>query len=89
MCRGRIFNIKAVADECKGLDYSALSQVHLAQYYNELVIQLNLAQRNYDVRIAEEILLNYTQAALDNEKDVIKTLNESVLPALEFLVSCK
>ncbi|XP_065906017.1 uncharacterized protein [Dysidea avara] len=86
ICRGRIFNGEAVVDTCKGRGHSTLSRAHLIKYYNELVIQLKLAEQNYNVSIAKEIKQNYTKAALDNEAVVIKILNESILPALEFML---
>jgi len=87
VCRGRIFNSKAVEDTCKGQGHSTLSRTHLIEYYNELVIQLKLAEHIYNTSIATEMEEQYTKAALDNEAVVIKLLNESILPALEFMVS--
>jgi len=87
VCRGRVFNSKAVGDTCKGQGHSTLSRTHLTEYYNELVIQLKLAEHIYNASIATEIEEEYTKAALDNETVVIKLLNESILPALEFMVS--
>ena len=87
VCRGRVFNSKAVGDTCKGQDLFTLSRTHLTEYYNELVIQLKLAEHIYNASITTEIEEEHTKAALDNEAVVIKLLNESILPALEFMVS--
>ena len=65
------------------------SQTHLTEYYNEFVLQLKLAEYNYNETISMEIKDNYTTEALDNEEIVIKILKESILPALEFMASCK
>ncbi|XP_065906121.1 uncharacterized protein [Dysidea avara] len=86
VCRGRIFNSGAVADACKGRGHSTLSRAYLTEYYNEFVIQLKLAEYNYKASIATEIKENYMTAALDSEAVVIKLLNESILPALEFML---
>jgi len=88
VCRGRIFNSKAVSDACTDLDGS-FSRLYLTEYYNELVIQLKLAEYNYNESVNTEIKDNYTEVALENETAIIKMLNESILPALEFMVSCK
>ena len=88
VCRGRVFNSKAVAEACKGQGHFTLSPTHLTEYYNEFVIQLKLAEYNYNETISMEIKENYMTAALNNEEIVIKILNESILPALEFMVSC-
>jgi len=87
VCRGRIFNSKAVYDVCEGQSGSVLSLEHLTEYYNELVIQLRLAEYNHNESIEMEVTENFTKAALDDEEAIIKILNESILPALEFMVS--
>ena len=87
VCRGPIFNSKAVYDVCEGQSGSILSLEHLTEYYNELVIQLRLAEYNHNESIEMEVTENFTKAALDDEEAIIKILNESILPALEFMVS--
>ena len=74
-------------DVCEGQSGSILSLEHLTEYYNELVIQLRLAEYNHNESIAIEVTENFTKAALDDEEAIIKILNESILPALEFMVS--
>jgi len=89
VCRGRVFNSKAVGDICKGQGHSTLSRAYLTEYFNELVIQLKLAEYNLNQTIAMEVKESYRKAALDNEAFIIKIMNENILPALEFMVSSK
>ena len=84
MCRGRVFNVK-VADSCKGPRTLTYSQ--LTSYYNELVIQLRLAEHNLNVTIDLEVKEEHLNEAVEVEKRIIKVLNESILPVLEAIVS--
>ena len=59
----------------------------LAIYYNELVIQLRLAQYNLNDSIALEVKEEKLSYAFRREEQIIKLLNESILPALETTVS--
>lgn len=52
----------------------------LVNFYNELVIQLRLAQHNLNTTIVKEEYLS-------EQLKVIKLLRESILPALETTVS--
>lgn len=77
-------------DESSKLTYSLLTD-----YYNELVLQLKLAEHNFkvaiDLEIEEAIDLEIEEVnrseSLAKEHEIIKLLNESILPALEFTVS--
>ena len=87
MCRGRVFNINAHKDSCKSNSNANLTYSQLTNYYNELVIQLRLAQYNLNVSIALEVKEEKLSYALKREEQIIKLLNESILPALETTVS--
>ena len=86
MCGGRVFNVKAAKESCKDKDYK-LTYSQLTNYYNELVVQLRLAEYNLNVTIALEVKAEHLSEAIKNEKRIIKLLNESILPALEATVS--
>ena len=88
VCKNGVFNVKAVEDSCK--DHSrnfVLTYSQLTSYYNELVIQLRLAEHNLNVTIDLEVKEEHLNKALKIEKRIIKLLNESILPALETTVS--
>ena len=74
-------------DSCKDNDNTTLTYSQLINYYNELVIQLRLAQYNLNVSIALEVKEEKLSYALKREEQIIKLLNESILPALETTVS--
>ena len=87
VCRGRVFNVKAAVahDSCK--NHGTLTYSQLTSYYNELVIQLRLAEYNLNVTIDLEVKEEHLNKALEAEKIIIKLLNESILPVLEAIVS--
>ena len=64
-----------------------LTYSQLANYYNELVIHLRLAQYNLNVSISLEVKEESLSEAMREEEQIIKLLNESILPALETTVS--
>ena len=64
-----------------------LTSSDLIKYYNELVLQLKLAENNFDIAINDEVKNDSRTRALKNQKQIIRLLNESILPALEFTVS--
>ena len=74
-------------DSCKDNDNTTLTYSQLINYYDELVIQLRLAQYNLNVSIALEVKEEKLSYALKREEQIIKLLNESILPALETTVS--
>ena len=84
-----MFNVKAAEDSCKdpnGKDIT-LTYSQLTNYYNELVIQLKLAEHNLNVTIDLEVKEEHLNNTLESEKKIIKLLNESILPVLEATVS--
>ena len=87
MCRGRVFKVNPSKDSCKSHSNPTLTYSQLTNYYNELVIQLRLAQYNLNVSIALEVKEEKINDALKREEEIIKLLNESILPAIETTVS--
>jgi len=65
---------------------TALKYGHLAKYYNELVLQLKLAEMivNESSLIAREVVEAERAEVLDIERNIIRLLNETVLPVLEY-----
>lgn len=86
MCEDQVFNIKTIKDSCKGHDNTSLTYSQLANYYNELVIQLRLAEHNLNVTIPLEVKEEHLSDATERQEQIIKLLNESILPALETMV---
>ena len=80
-CSGLMFTNNSVS--CK----SNLTYCQLADYYNELVLQLKLAEHNLNTAIKLEIKETNRTESFQKEEKIIKLLNESILPALEFTVS--
>ena len=86
--KGGIVNVKTVEDSCKPDHQNfTLTYSQLTNYYNELVIQLRLAEHNLHVTINLEVKEEHLNDALESEKRIIKLLNESILPVLEATVS--
>ena len=73
--------------KCKDSRSSNLTYSELSNYYNKLVLQLKLAEYNFNTAIDVEIKDNYRNESLKKQKQIIRLLNESILPALEFTVS--
>ena len=66
---------------------SSLTYSQLTNYYNEFVLQLKLAEHNLEVAIDLEIQESKRSNSIEKERNIIKSLNETILPALEFTVS--
>ena len=64
-----------------------LTYSQLTNYYNEFVLQLKLAEHNLEVAIDLEIQESKRSDSMEKERNIIKSLNETILPALEFTVS--
>ena len=64
-----------------------LTYFQLTNYYNEFVPQLKLAEHNLEVAIDLEIQESKRNDSMEKERNIIKSLNETILPALEFTVS--
>ena len=82
-----MFNSNAKKESCKGDSNGNMTYSQLTNFYNELVIQLRLAQYNLNVSIALEVKEEKLSDAMELEAKIIKLLNESILPALETTVS--
>ena len=74
-------------DPCKDTDNTTLTYSQLINYYNELVIQLRLDQYILNVSIALEVKEEKLSYELKREEQIIKLLNESILPAIGTTVS--
>ena len=81
---GRIFTSNHVG--CDD-EYNNLTYTQLTEYYNELVLQLHLAKHNFKVAVNVEIKEVDRNKSLKIESNIIRLLNESILPALEYTVS--
>ena len=64
-----------------------LTYSQLTAYYNDLVLQLKLAEHNFKVAIDSEIKKANRNESSEKESKIIKMLNDNILPALEFMVS--
>ena len=63
-----------------------LTYSQLTNYYNEFVLQLKLAEHNLEVAIDMEIKESKRSESMEMERNIIRSLNESILPALEYTV---
>ena len=63
-----------------------LTHSQLTDYYNEFVLQLKLAEHNLEVAIDMEIKESKRSESMEMERNIIRSLNESILPALEYTV---
>ena len=80
-----VTNLKDFCMESANTTHLTYSQ--LINYYNELVIQLRLAEYILNVTINLEVKQEHWNKTLETEKQIIKLLNETVLPVLESTVS--
>lgn len=81
---GRIFTNSTSCDDD---NKSSLTYAQLTEYYNEFVLQLKLAEHNLKFAVNLEIKEDQINKSLNQEREIIKLLNESILPALEYTVS--
>ena len=72
---------------CNDNNEPTLTYSELTDYYNEFVLQLKLAEHNFNTAINLEIKETNRSESLKHAGKIIKLLNESILPALEFTVS--
>ena len=79
---GLVFTHNYSKDSISNLTYSQLTD-----YYNEFVLQLKLAEHNLEVAIDLEIKESKRSESMEMERNIIRSLNESILPALEYTVS--
>ena len=70
-----------------GYNATCLKRTQLISYYNELVIQLKIAEHLVNTRICKEIREDYRAKVEKQERSIIKLLQESILPLLDTAVS--
>ena len=87
MCKDRVFSVTIIKDSCTDYENTTLTYSQLTNYYNELVIQMRLAEYNLNTTIAREVKKEHLSSKLEKERRIIELLNESILPALEATVS--
>ena len=73
--------------ERTGYNATCLKHTQLISYYNELVIQLKIAKHIVNTSISKEIQENYRVEVEIKERNIIKLLQESILPLLDTAVS--
>ena len=78
---GLVFTHNYSKDSIANLTYSQLTD-----YYNDFVLQLKLAEHNLEVAIDMEIKESKRSESMEMERNIIRSLNESILPALEYTV---
>ena len=89
VCRGRVFYGMTGTEEKKCREMTPLTYGQLVKYYNELVVQLQLAKTivNDSSLIPREVIEAEQTEVLEAERGIIQLLNETVLPVLEYTVS--
>ena len=83
-CRGILFIEPPV---CPSESTTCLKRSHLINYYNELVIQLRIAERLINTSIIKEIKEDERTEVKDKESKIIELLRGSILPLLHIAVS--
>ena len=84
VCRGILF---IEPPECPRNATTCVKRSQLVNYYNELVIQLRIAERLLNTRITTEILEEKRNEVEKNETKIIELLRGSILPLLNIAVS--
>ena len=87
MCKGRMFTFPPSVEVNRCPYEGGLTYSQLANYYNEFVIQLRLGEHNLNTAIKLEVKQKNFNESLNQEKEIIKLLNESILPVLGAIVS--
>ena len=80
------FTLPSCVNDCREAT-TCLTRSHLVSYYNELVIQLRIAQHLINTSITREIPKDNRTEVEEKEINIIKLLNESILPLLHITVS--
>ena len=84
VCKGMLFIEPPV---CPSEYTTCLKRHHLVNYYNELVIQLGIAERLINTSIIKEIKEDKRTEVEDKESKIIELLRGSILPLLHIAVS--
>lgn len=66
---------------------TCLKRTKLVSYYNELVLQLRIAEHFVNTSISREIKERHRINAEKKQKKIIKLLHENILPHLDIVVS--
>ena len=85
-CRGILFHDIPRSALCKEPDI-CLNRTQLVNYYNELVIQLRIAEHLVNISIIREIQEKYRTEVENKERKIIELLHHRILPLLHFVVS--
>ena len=87
MCREiRSFVLPSCDNDCREVT-TCLTRTHLVNYYNELVIQLRIAEHLINTSITREIPKDNRAEVEEKETNIIKLLRGSILPLLHIAVS--
>ena len=83
VCRELIFS---KVTNCQKVTTS-LKRSQLVNYYNELVIQLRIAENFTNTTISREIQESHRTEVENRQRKVIELLRENILPLLDVVVS--
>ena len=83
-CRELVFHY---IPESKAYNATCLKRTQLVSHYNELVIQLKIAEYLVNTSISKEIREDCMAEVEKRERKIIKLLQESILPLLDIAVS--
>ena len=86
VCRELVFRYMPPMQRT-GYNATCLKRTQLISYYNELVIQLKIAEHLVNTSISKEIREDYRAKVEKQERNIIKLLQESILPLLDTAVS--
>ena len=84
VCKGMLFIEPPV---CSSESTTCLKRSHLINYYNELVIQLRIAERLINTTIIKEIKEDKRTEVENKESKIIELLRGNILPLLHIAVS--
>ena len=87
MCREiQSFTLPSCDDDCRE-STTCLKRTHLVNYYNELVIQLRIAEHIVNTSITREIRKDNRTEVEKKQIEIIELLRGSILPLLHIAVS--
>ena len=85
VCKGMLLFIEPPV--CLSESTTCLKRSHLVNYYNELVIQLRIAEHLINTSIIKEIKEDKRTEVKNKEGKIIELLRGSILPLLHIAVS--
>ena len=86
VCKGMLF-IEPPVCSSESIATTCLKRHHLVNFYNELVIQLRIAERLINTSIIKEIKEDKRTEVENIESNIIELLRGSILPLLHIAVS--